>query len=94
MCPHVSAELPRDDVAAVIVQDCAEVEPAPAENLEISEVGLPKLINGRGFIFELAGRFDDDEGRAGNQVMCFEDAVVRLSRAAHGLSSDRASSNV
>ena len=41
LSPHVSAELPRDDVSAVIVQDCAEIEPASTDNLEIGEVGLP-----------------------------------------------------
>jgi len=30
---HVRAEFPRDDVAAVIVQDRAEIEPAPADDL-------------------------------------------------------------
>ena len=29
--PHVSAELPGDDVAAVVVEDRAEIEPAPAQ---------------------------------------------------------------
>ena len=32
---HVSAELPSDDVSAVIVQDRAEIEPSPAQNLQI-----------------------------------------------------------
>jgi hypothetical protein len=30
-----------DDVAAVIVQDRAEIEPALAQNLEVGKVGLP-----------------------------------------------------
>ena len=29
--PHVRAEFPRYDVAAVIVQDCAEIVPTPAK---------------------------------------------------------------
>jgi putative transposase len=37
---HVCAEFPRDDVAAVIVQDRAEIEPAPTDDLQIGEVGL------------------------------------------------------
>lgn len=35
------AELLRDDVAAVIVQDRAEIEPPPVQNLEAGKVGLP-----------------------------------------------------
>ena len=39
--PHVGAQFPRDDIAAVIIQDRAEIEPAPADDLQISEVSLP-----------------------------------------------------
>lgn len=56
--PHIGAQFPSDDVAAVIVQDRAEIEPAPADDLEVGEVSLPKLIDRRGFVFELAGRLD------------------------------------
>ena len=73
--PHVCAEFPRDDVAAVIVQDRAEIEPTPAQNLEIREVGLPELVDGRSFVFELICRLDDDEGGAGDQVMGFQHPV-------------------
>ena len=66
LSPHVSAELPRDDVAAVIVQDCAEVEPAPTDDFEIGEVGLPKLVDGCRFVFELTGGFNHDKGWAGD----------------------------
>ena len=38
---HRGAELPGDDVAGVIVQDRAEIEPAPSDHLQIREVGLP-----------------------------------------------------
>ncbi len=31
------------DVAAVVVQDCAEKETAPADDFQIGEVGLPVL---------------------------------------------------
>jgi len=51
--PHVGAKLPRHDVAAVIIKDCAKIEPAPAENLDVGKVGLPKLIDGCRFVFEL-----------------------------------------
>jgi hypothetical protein len=46
------------DVAAVIVQDRAEIEPAPAQNLEVGKVSLPELVDGRGFVFELAHGLD------------------------------------
>ena len=38
---HRGAELPGDDVTAVVVEDGREVEPAPADDLEIGEVGFP-----------------------------------------------------
>jgi len=66
LCPHVGAELPRNDVAAVIIKDRAEIEPAPANDFEIGEVRLPQLIDGCGLVFELAGGLDDNEGRAGD----------------------------
>ena len=33
--PHVCAELPGDDITAVIVEDRAEVKPTPADDLEV-----------------------------------------------------------
>ena len=53
--PHVGAKLPGHDVAAVIIKDCAEIEPAPTEDFDVCEVGLPKLIDGCRFVFELVG---------------------------------------
>ena len=73
--PHVRAELPRDDVTAVVVQDRAEIEPAPTQYLDVGEVGLPKLIDRSCFIFELTGCLYDDEGRAGDQIMGLQHAV-------------------
>ena len=73
--PHVCAKLPRDDVAAVIIQDRAEIKPAPANDLEVSEVRLPQLVDGRCLVFELIGRLDHDEGRTGNQVVRFQDPI-------------------
>ena len=73
--PHVGAELPRDDISAVIVQNCAEIEPTPTDNLQVSEVRLPKLIDGRGLIFELIGGLNYDEVWAGDQIMRFQHPV-------------------
>lgn len=41
---HRGAELPGDDVAAVVIKDGREIEPPPADDLEIGEVGLPQLV--------------------------------------------------
>ncbi len=38
---HYRAELPGDDVPVVIVEDRREIEPTPADDFEIGEVGLP-----------------------------------------------------
>ena len=43
-CPHAGAELPRDDVTAVIIKDRAEIKPPPANDLEVGEVRLPQLM--------------------------------------------------
>src|ERR1700730_3177360 len=45
---HRCTELPGDDVAREVVQYRAEVKPAPADDLEIGEVGLPKLVRRSG----------------------------------------------
>lgn len=48
---HRRAEFPRDDEARVVVQDGRQIEPAPADHLQIREVGLPELVRvGRGSI--------------------------------------------
>ena len=52
-----------DDVAAVVVQDRAEVEPAPTQNLQVREVSLPKLVDAGRLVLELIGRLDDDACR-------------------------------
>ena len=44
---HVCGELPCNDVAAVIIQDCTEIIPTPADNLEVGEAGLPPLSYGK-----------------------------------------------
>ena len=36
---------------------------------------MPKLVDAGCLVFELIGRLDDDEGRAGDQIMCFERAI-------------------
>ena len=66
--PHVGAELPGDDVTAVVVQDCAEIVSTPADNFEVGEVCLPHLVNGCGFVCELIGGFDHHVVRRGDEI--------------------------
>jgi hypothetical protein len=74
---HRGAELPGDDVAAVVVEDRAEIEPAPADHLEIGEVGLPKLVRARGLVPELIGCLDHHMSRCRDQVFGLQDAIHR-----------------
>ena len=74
---HRAAELPGDDVAREVVEHGGEIEPAPAGDLEVSEVGLPKLVGRCGLGVELIGGFNDDKRRAGDQVMRLEQAIDR-----------------
>src|SRR4051794_6163922 len=51
--------------------------PAPADDLEVGEVGLPQLVGRRGLVLELLGRLDDDVGGAGDQVVRFQQSIDR-----------------
>ena len=74
---HGGAELPGDDEAGVVVEDRREIEPAPADDLEVGEVGLPELVRRRGLLRERVGGLHHDEGGAGDQVVRLEQAVDR-----------------
>ena len=74
---HGGAQLPGDDVAGEVVEDSRQIKPAPADHLQIGEVGLPQLVRSRGLVLELIGCLDDDEGRAADQVVGLEQAVDR-----------------
>ena len=74
---HAGAELPGDDLAGEVVEDRRKVEPPPACDLEVGEVGLPELVRRRGLLGEGIGRPDHDEGRAGDQVVRLEQAIDR-----------------
>ena len=78
--PHGRAQLPGDDVAREVIEDGGEIEPSPADDLEVGEVGLPELVGGRGLVLELVGRLDDDEGRTGDQVVGLEQPIDRRFR--------------
>ncbi len=72
---HRGAELPGDDVPAIVIQYGAEVEPAPAEDLQIGKVGLPQLIGARGFVPEFIGCLHHDVRWCRDQVFRLQDTV-------------------
>lgn len=72
---HRRAQFPADDVARDVVQDCRQIHPAPTDNLDVSEVGLPHLVYSRCFITELARGVHNDKGGTGDQVMGLQQAV-------------------
>ena len=72
---HRGAELPGDDVTAVIVKDGAEIEPAPANDLEISEVRLPELVQPGCLVPELIGRADHHMGRCSDKIRGAKNAI-------------------
>jgi hypothetical protein len=75
--PYGRAQLPGDDIAGIVVQNGRQVEPAPADDLEIGEIGLPHLVGPGGLVAEFLGRLDHHEGRAGDQVMGLQQSVDR-----------------
>ena len=74
---HGGAQLPGDDVAGEVVEHGRQIEPAPADHLQIGEVGLPQLVGRRVLVLERVSRLNHDEGRAGDQVMRLQHAVNR-----------------
>src|SRR5579872_7229766 len=62
-------------------------EPAPTDHLAVGEVGLPKLARRGGLAMEFVGCADDDERRAGDQVVCLEQAnpsgIIQLKAVNH-----------
>jgi hypothetical protein len=42
----------------LVIQNCAEIKPTPTNDIQISEVGLPELIDRCGLVFKLAGGLD------------------------------------
>ena len=77
---HGGAQLPRDHVAGAVIQYRGQVHPAPTDALQVREVGLPELLDGRGLVFELIGSLDDHESRAGDQIMGLQKTVNRACR--------------
>jgi len=76
---HGRAQLPGQDVAREVIKHGGQVEPAPADDLEVGEVGLPKLVCGGRRIGEAIGRLHQDEGRAGDQAMVLQEPITLAS---------------
>ena len=74
---HRGAELPGNDVAAVIVEDDAEIKTAPADDLEIGEFGLLKLVGLSGLVAELGCRLDHYLRRGRDEVLGLENRIGR-----------------
>ena len=53
---HGRTQLAGDDVAREVIQDRAEIEPAPASHLELGEVRLPELVGRRCHVLKFVGR--------------------------------------
>ena len=49
---HGRTELPGDNEAREVVEHGVEIVPAPARDLEVGEVGLPKLVGRRGLVLK------------------------------------------
>ena len=60
--------------------DGRQVEPAPADDLELGEVGLPELVGRRRLVRELLRGLHHDEGWAGDQIMSLEQPIDRCLR--------------
>jgi hypothetical protein len=56
-------------VAREVIEHGGQIEPAPTDDLQIREIGLPKLVWGGRRIGEAIGRLHQDEGRARDQAM-------------------------
>src|SRR5215467_4433021 len=69
------AQLPGQDIAREVIEHGGQIEPAPADDLQIGEVGLPKLVWGGRGIGEAIGRLHQDEGRARDQAMVLQEPI-------------------
>ena len=74
-CSHRSAQLPSKDVTREVVESRRQIEPSPADHLEVGEVGLPQLVRFRRLVLELINRLHQNMRGAGDQVLRLEKAV-------------------
>ena len=55
-----------DNVAREVIENGAEIKPAPTDDLDVGEVSLPTLVDTARLVFELTARLDHHKGRAGD----------------------------
>ena len=72
---HRRPQHPGDDVACVIIQYRRQVVPAPAHDLQVGKVRLPKLVGPSRWMPKRFRRRQHDEGWTRNQVIRLEDAI-------------------
>lgn len=51
--------------------------PTPADDPQVSDVGLPRLVRCGRFVAKLVGYLDHDEGWVDDQIMRFEEPISR-----------------
>src|SRR3954464_1852792 len=78
-CPHSRTQLASDDVAGEVIEYGGQVEPTPADDFQISEIGLPQLIGCGGLVLELIGSLDHDEGRTGDETWALSSRYTEAS---------------
>ena len=72
---HGGAQFSGNNAARIVVEDCRQVESAPAYHFQISEVGLPKLVDRCRLIVEFVGSLYDDERRTCDEIEPFEHSI-------------------
>ncbi len=50
---HAFIHFGGDDVAGIVVKNGRQIKPAPADDFQIGEIGLPHLVRARGLVPEL-----------------------------------------
>ncbi len=66
---HGAGQKPGDDIAAVVIHNGGQVVPAPAYDLEVGEVGLPKLMHPFGLVPKLVSGCEHNISWAGHQFL-------------------------
>ena len=77
---HRGTKPPSRDVTREVVEHGRQVVPAPTSDLQVGKIRLPELVDGGGLVLELVCRLDHHIGRAGDQVMRFQQPIDRSLR--------------
>jgi hypothetical protein len=72
---HAGAQLPCQDISRIIIENSAQIVPAPVNNLKPGKVRLPQLIRCSGWIGELVLSRYNCVYRAGYQIMGLQYSV-------------------